>query len=241
MIPNNPNFADDSSIEETITFAELPPKSVAGIESMAIGGVDLDGGEFTRRNQVYWSITPIGSGIGTESRFELRKWDGVSWSLEHSIDSEFTDSSTFEDLSLAFDKYNNMFVAYKDHTGINLFWYDSRVGSYNTIPYGDGATPRVYYDGGANVIHSTSDVVFMYTLNQILYTSNSSEFFVYKYNTLPVNENVGIKDIGITVTGKLQIVFHKVPFDTYNHIVELCKNDTVWTPLVKSGNNIKRV
>jgi len=242
VIPNNPNFSDDKVFEDTIEILPIPPKSVVGLEAMAIGGDTLDGGFVSRLKFSYWSITPVGEGDGLESRFELRKYDydSSAWALEHSIDAEFTDSSTFIELSLAFDKNNHLFVTYQDHTGINIFWFDSRVDLYNTNPYGLGETPRMFYDGGFYGIHNLSDVIFLYTRDQILYMSNSSEFFINEYNTLPIDENLGIKDINLTITGKLQITFHKIPLDTLDHVVEICDSKTQWTNINKNVNEIKR-
>lgn len=241
MIPNNPMFSSEVDFEDVIEILPLPPKSVSGLEAMAIGGEILDGGLSTRKNFTYWSVTPVGIGAGLDTRFELRAYRNNNWVVEHSIDAEFEDSSKFESLSLAFDNNNHMFIAYKDHTGINIFWYDGRVGVYNTNPYGEGTTPFMFHDGGLYGFHNTSDVIFMYSKNQVLHMSNSSNYFTEEHETLPIDGNIGIKEINITITGKLQIVFYKIPFDSFSHMVELCKNDTVWTPLAKNGNNIKRV
>ena len=239
MIPNNPNFTGDSVIEEPLVLLPEPPKAISGVESLTIGGDIIGGGNVSRKHLTYWSISA--SGYGSSASFDIMKYDYLlGWSFELSLEASFTDSSLITEISASFTDNNNLCIAYKDETGINNYWYDPRSSQYVTIPYGEGKTPKTFSDGGYYGIHPTSDVIFLYVKNSIIHMSNSSEYFANVYQSLPIEGNVGISDVYLTNTAKLQIVLTKIPLDSFNHIVEICQNETIWTTINKNNNAIKR-
>tara|TARA_R110000744_G_C19371578_1_gene562698 strand:+ start:2093 stop:2836 length:744 start_codon:yes stop_codon:yes gene_type:complete len=244
MIPNNPIFTDDTTEEDFLEILPEPPKSSTGTEALAIGGEVLDGGSVLRRDLAYWSLIPVGSGIGFESRFELRRYDSnqKKWFLLHSLDAQFSDSALITDLSFAFDKYNHLFATYKDHTGINIFWFDTRVSKYNTNPFYDGVTPYMFWDGGSNGYHTGADVIFLFARDNTLQMRNSSEFFTVPYQVIGLKDNLSIKKIGLTKGARLQITFHKVPIDfkDISGWAEKCKVESPWAKIGNEETNIVR-
>ena len=107
-------------------------------------------------------------------------------------------------LCLAFDSNMAVAIGYTRGTVVGIYYFDSSLNRYNTLELAGGTSGRVAVDNPAAFFSGPSDIIFGYTVSNVLYWRQQRDRYAIERVIGATRPNSTLVGVGLSGVNRLQ-------------------------------------